>query len=113
MKIFKKKITQEQVDRLNTINALSDRPIIKVCKLCRHYDMHYGIERCVRNQYAGFNHVNGKENMLGKIYYCEIERELDFDRPCSVADKRCCGAIGQFWQPAPPKVGFWQKMIKN
>lgn len=112
MKLFKKEITQEDVDQLNTVNALANRPMIKVCKLCKHYDMHYGTERCARDRYPGFNRVTGKADTLGEVHYCESEREIKTTRPHSVKDKTCCGEIGQHWEPAPAKIGFWRKMIK-
>ena len=115
MSIFTKKITQEDVDKLNTFNALSERPMIKVCKLCKHYYSNYGNDQCNRDMYPGFNRVTGADDMLGEMHYCENERELKGDRQSLVKSGDYCGAIGQFWEPAPApaKVGFFRKMIKR
>jgi len=112
MNIFKKKITQEDVDKLNTVNALADRPMIKVCKLCKHYYSNYSTEECHRDLYKGFNRVSGADDMLGTTHYCDGEREIKSERPHSVKDGTACGAIGQHWEPAPAKVGFFRKLIK-
>ena len=109
MKLFKKKITPEAVDQLNTVNALADRPMIKVCKLCLHYEDKHGVETCTRDLYAGFNRVTGEDDVLGDTHYCSGERELKGEREILVKNGTCCGAIGQHWEPAPePKKSFWR-----
>ena len=110
--IFKKTLTQDDVDRLNTINALSERPVIKVCTLCKHYEKVFANDRCNRDRYDGFNQVTGKNERLGKLHFCEHNREVDDTYPHSVEDGTLCGAIGQYWEPIDPKPKrkwFWQK----
>lgn len=106
MKLFRRKITQEDVDKLNTLNALSERPIIKVCKLCKHYMPNHGTPACGRDLYKGFNSVTGADDTLGEKHYCESEREIKHSYSYSSDSK--CGAIGQFWEPAVPKKAFWK-----
>jgi hypothetical protein len=111
--IFKKDVTQKQVDELNTMNRLKERPIVKVCKLCKHYFRQYGHDKCSRDRYPGYNQVSGKNEILGKEHFCEHNREVDNTYEHSVKDGSICGAIGQFWEPIEPKVGFWAKTIKR
>lgn len=110
---FTKKVTQEQVDTLNTLNALAERPIVKVCKLCKHYYRQYGHDKCRRDIHPGYNQVTGKSEMVGRLHFCEHNRETDDTYENSVKDGSICGAIGQFWEPIEPTVGFWAKTIKR
>ena len=114
--IFKKKITQEDVDKWNTINALSDHPLVKVCVLCKHYFREHSHDKCARDRVMGFNSVTGKPETVGPTHFCEMNRELDDTYTHAVESKTLCGAIGQFWEPIPPKpekTRFWHKFLKK
>jgi len=114
--IFKKKITQEDVDKWNTINALTDHPLVKVCVLCKHHFREHSYDKCARDRIMGFNSVTGKPEVVGRTYFCEHNRELDDTYSIAVENGDLCGAIGQFWEPIEPKQpkpGFWDKWFKK
>ena len=90
------------IEQENTIRRLKGEEIAKVCKMCVHYRRKHGIGICTRDLHTGFHNVTGKVEEQGKTHYCDNEREIEASHPTLVENGSKCGAIGQFFEPAPP-----------
>jgi hypothetical protein len=108
---FKKTPSQEDVDEMNIVLLLAEKPILKLCTLCKYHFTEHAHDKCSRDHYRELNQVSGIAEKKGSDHYCENERELKGELPSLVADGSKCGAIGQFWEAKPPKSAkkpFWR-----
>ena len=106
------KMTTE-LEKENTLRALKGEAIAKVCVECVHYSRPNSMDYCLRKVKSGFHNVTGKVQEIGEKLYCDIEREIESAAPTRVANEQQCGAIGQFWEQAPPKPSVRLKWFQK
>lgn len=102
-----------ELDHENTIRGLKGDPMVKVCVECK---FHLETNRCHRDRKMAFHNVTGKQEIQGAIHSCNIEREINDQYEGLVLNKKCCGAIGQFWvqkeKKEKKKPRWWMGWLK-